>query len=1211
MKNQLAFLLLGWFFLLSLPAQHSSKEVDSLTALLDRTPPDKQRVELLNALSKKLRGKAHTSAIQYAEEARILAHKLSYPQGLGNAYLNKGWALAGTGASDSAEWYYQMCLTFAQEKGLEETAAWAHMRVGEHYVFRNAYRPARRHLLQAEHFFGNKTPSEALVWVENAWGLYYAFQNAYDSSNIHFKKEYTLAGKIQIPRAQAAAMGNMGINFSKLEQLDSSLHFYYQALEIDEQIGNQRGLASNYLNIGNIYDRQGKVPQAEEAYLKSLEIARTIQFKRNIGNCLNVLGELYRDRKEYDKALAYFNESLAIKKEIGNERAYTNSLWNKAKLFQLQGRFDEALAILDTCIAIRERLAYQSGLAGAYLLKGETFMEMGNYSIALPPLLKSLEYAEEIASLPRQRDGAKALSDCYAKLEKYAKAFQYQSFYAEARDSLLNEAKIRQVLEVEAKYNSQKKQAEISNLQAEKALQDLNIQKQQTEKNRLYWGILLLIFVGIASFFLYRIRQRQRIQQKEWEREREQMERLKQIDKIKDQFLANTSHELRTPLHGMVGMAESLLGQTPDLEQQNNLEMLIASGRRLSAMVNDLLDFSLLKNEDLQLHLRPVDMYTLSDLVLHSCRTLLKGKPIALINNIEKDLHPVHADENRLQQVLYNLIGNAIKFTEEGRIILGVEQGDSKPFITFFVQDSGIGIPQDKQEQIFEEFEQVDGSLSRAYGGAGLGLSISRQLIEQQGGKLWVESQPQLGSTFFFTLPVAKEKLSSTSPSLLLTHNSRTQQEVLPPSEAQHQPISSREPSSHKVFQILIVDDEPINHKVLENYLSNGPYRLEFAMNGSEALEKIQSNPFFDLVLLDIMMPKISGYELCKQLRQTYLASELPIILVTAKNQVEELVHGLDIGANDYLSKPFSKDEFLARVRTHLNLHTIHRATGKFVPNEFLKALGRSTITEVKLGDQIEREVTIFFSDIRDYTSLAERLSPKETFSLINTYTYRLGPIIRSKSGFITNYLGDGIVALFPKTADQALEAAVDMQRAIAQLNEERKSTQLSSIRVGMGLHTGPLVMGIIGDEERNEAATISDTMNTASRIEGLTKYFESPLLFSGETLLKLQHPDNFSYRFLGHFQLKGKRSSVSIYECLNALPEKQRMRKLELIDIFQTGLAAYYKQNFYDAIDAFHEVLAKDPADTPSKIMKDKSIHMLTAGVPTDWNGIEVLDSK
>ena len=384
---------------------------------------------------------------------------------------------------------------------------------------------------------------------------------------------------------------------------------------------------------------------AEEAYLNSLEISRAISFKHNVGNCLNVLGELYRERGEYQKALAYFNESLLVKKEVGNERAYTNSLWNKAKLFQVQKRYGEALRTIDSCIKIRERLQYTSGLAGANLLKGKIYMDMGSFQRALDPLQKSLEYGEQISSLPRQRDAAEALSDCYSRLGDYAKAFQYQDFFVEARDSLLNESKIRQLLEVEAKYNSQKKQAEISKLQAEKARQDLWLQAQENEKNRLYWGILLLLCVGVAAFFLFQMRQKQLEQKKELVREREQMERLKQIDRIKDQFLANTSHELRTPLHGMVGMAESLLEQTQDSEQQDNLEMLVASGKRLTSMVNDLLDFSRLKNKDLKLQPKPVDMVALSDLVLQSCRTLVKGKPIELENKLERDTPPVYADE--------------------------------------------------------------------------------------------------------------------------------------------------------------------------------------------------------------------------------------------------------------------------------------------------------------------------------------------------------------------------------------------------------------------------------------------------------------------------------------------------------------------------------------------------------------------------------------
>ena len=226
MKNQLAFLLIGWAFLLSIPAQTSQKELDSLTTLLNRSDLNQQRVELLNLLSRRHRGKESRKAINYAEEARILSHRLSYTQGLGNALLNKGWALAGSGKSDSAGWYYTKSLQFAQENKLEATEAWSQMRLGEHYVFKNSFDLGERHLREAEALLNTLEIWEAQVWLENAWGLFYAFQNDYESSNLHLRKEYALAEKAQIPRAQAASMGNMGINFSKLEQLDSSMICY-------------------------------------------------------------------------------------------------------------------------------------------------------------------------------------------------------------------------------------------------------------------------------------------------------------------------------------------------------------------------------------------------------------------------------------------------------------------------------------------------------------------------------------------------------------------------------------------------------------------------------------------------------------------------------------------------------------------------------------------------------------------------------------------------------------------------------------------------------------------------------------------------------------------------------------------------------------------------------------------------------------------------
>jgi len=405
-------------------------------------------------------------------------------------------------------------------------------------------------------------------------------------------------------------------------------------------------------------------------------------------------------------------------------------------------------------------------------------------------------------------------------------------------------------------------------------------------------------------------------------------ERLLKVDRIKDEFLANTSHELRTPLNGIIGIAESMidgaLGRlTP--EQKNNLLMISASGRRLASLINDILDFSKLKNHEIELKIRPVDMHSLVEVVLKLSQMLVQGKDLRLINAVPPDVPAVAGDENRIQQILYNLVGNAIKFTPHGSVTISTKftagsslhEKKDQATLEIAVADTGIGIRQDKIAHIFESFEQGEGSIEREYGGTGLGLAITKQLLALQGGKIWVDSTFGEGSTFSFTLPLAsafstEELVSASSPVIDTTiyADFLTQEDKLLPRSA---------PSLPEAL-ILVVDDEPINLQVLGNYLSFSNYAVVQSINGLDALDLIENDLKPDLVLLDVMMPRMSGYEVCRQLREKYPLAELPILMLTAKNQAKDVVAGFEAGANDYLTKPIDKNELLARINTLLTL---------------------------------------------------------------------------------------------------------------------------------------------------------------------------------------------------------------------------------------------------------------------------------------------------
>lgn len=424
--------------------------------------------------------------------------------------------------------------------------------------------------------------------------------------------------------------------------------------------------------------------------------------------------------------------------------------------------------------------------------------------------------------------------------------------------------------------------------------------------------------------------------------------KLEEIDKLKDEFLANTSHELRTPLNGIIGITESLLeGVAGPLNElaRGNLAMVVSSGKRLSGLINDILDFSKLKHAGVTLFIQGVDLKRTADIVANVLQPLAHIKDIKLTNKIDERLRLVAADENRVQQILYNLVGNALKFTQQGEVDITAEQDDDWIYIS--VNDTGIGIPAHKLDTIFEPFEQGEGSASREYEGAGLGLAITKKLVELHGGALGLVSAPGRGSTFTFTLPVADDSFQDQDTVVILPENERKPETAAlsagMPENLGATPVEwpsvpyvaaaaetaetanaltqeENPPKFRKIVSLLLVDDDPVNLQVLTNFLSSQPCTIQKAANGAEAMRIIESGAKPDLVLTDLMMPRMTGYELCRKIRERYKPSELPIIVLTAKNQIGDLVEGFDAGANDYLVKPVAKRELLARIEMHLQL---------------------------------------------------------------------------------------------------------------------------------------------------------------------------------------------------------------------------------------------------------------------------------------------------
>lgn len=389
---------------------------------------------------------------------------------------------------------------------------------------------------------------------------------------------------------------------------------------------------------------------------------------------------------------------------------------------------------------------------------------------------------------------------------------------------------------------------------------------------------------------------------------------LSRMDRIKDEFLANTSHELRTPLSGIIGLSESLLdgvaGPLPP-KAVGDITMVVASARRLAALVNDILDYSLLENRDLVLQKKAVDLRSLADVALAVSKPLAQNKGLETVNAIPPATPWVEGDEDRLLQVFFNLVGNAIKFTSRGEVRISAE--DRGEFVEIAFSDTGSGIPADRIEAIFLPFEQADSSATRVCNGVGLGLAISRHLARLHGGALRAESTPGQGSIFRLTLP----KSSNDDPPTASV-DSKAPVKIAPEAPA---PASIPPPhSGGSLARILAIDDDPVNLQVIRNHLELSGMKVTTAADGYEALALIERGEIFDLVLLDVMMPGMSGFEVCRRLRLWYSVTELPVILLTARRRISDLTAGLESGANDYLGKPFAREELLARTRVQLKV---------------------------------------------------------------------------------------------------------------------------------------------------------------------------------------------------------------------------------------------------------------------------------------------------
>ncbi len=606
--------------------------------------------------------------------------------------------------------------------------------------------------------------------------------------------------------------------------------------------------------------------------------------------------------------------------------------------------------------------------------------------------------------------------------------------------------------------------------------------------------------------------------------------KLLELDRLKSEFFANISHELRTPLTLILGMFKTLQKFSSTPESQELLHTGLRNTSRLLSLINELLELARFDSGRVELNRRCVDFTTLIRNVAANFesserrRVHYRGmdQPVA-----------IEADPRQIKKVLYNLLSNAFKFcdSEEGQVWLKLRATETTAELE--VEDNGIGIPREHWDRIFDRFTQVESSATRRFEGSGIGLALVKEVVTLHKGTIAVESEPGRGSIFTMTLP----RGAATLENMVSIDEEETilKATVQAGAEAPLSPDAIASPSNRDLPSVIVADDNADMRTYLARMLRTY-YRILLAKDGVEALELVRSN-HPDLILTDAMMPRMSGYDLLKAVRDDQTLRMIPIIFLTARAGSDARVETLEAGADDYIAKPFDEQEVLARVgnlirgrRQERELLALQKEKlARFLPSQLGDLILSGTAEDFLKGHR--REVTVVFIDLRGFTAFAETAEPEDVIAVLREYQATMGPVITEHKGTVERFSGDAMMIFLNDPVpvqnhpEQAIRMALAMRNYVIKL-QEQWMTRGFELGGGIGLATGNATLGVIGFEGRKDYAAIGTVTNLAARLCGEAQHGQ---ILISDRLMELVK-DVVCTEPVGTLNLKGFRRPVSVH---------------------------------------------------------------------------------
>ena len=728
-------------------------------------------------------------------------------------------------------------------------------------------------------------------------GVTYYYQGLMQQAVIAYSRALSIAKKLPEPIAEANLLSNIGLAYFDMFNMEQALKYYKEAKDIYEEHGNAQDKADILHNIAGIYIRLSSYDTALEMYRETLEIFQKLGDEDGIAQSYGNMGVAYSELGQYQLSLHYYQRALRYYQETNNAYFLSSRHANIANVYLRTGDLELALSHAEKAVEFAKSIDNKTLELAGLLSQAKIELLQGKLNKAEATLTTSVSMAKQYKDDLRVQDGAGMMALIKSGKGDYAGAVASFDEFVRSFKSEQSIRLLKSMSELQSQIQASQLSQEIVELKQLQHVQELEMSKQRQLGIMLFILFVMIVVTGIT---IYRRsiekgakEQLSLMVAKRTKELEETAEQLRSANEIKSQFLANISHEIRTPLTAILGQTDNLMNGYYKPEQLNDeLAVIQKQSDHLKELINDVLDISKIEANKLELSLKEGDLVRLLTDVHSMLSGQAKDKGLNFtFHNVLGEQFYCQLDFTRIKQILINLCANAIKFTNQGEVELKVskvEQG-----VWFRVTDTGIGMNTEQLKQIFECFRQGDNSISRRFGGTGLGLSLSQQLAMMMGGYISVESELNKGSIFSFYLP-CKER----TPSSDVIESEKFVQPVV-------KGLSGK---------VLLAEDHPDNRRLIARYLESMGLEVIAVENGEQAVEQCLKE-FPDVVLLDIQMPVLDGLKALKLLQECGFTQ--PVYALTANAISHEIDSYLQAGFTGYLAKPIDKKVFYTQLAKH------------------------------------------------------------------------------------------------------------------------------------------------------------------------------------------------------------------------------------------------------------------------------------------------------